>query len=93
MTTDDDKQHEEGEFDATDGSAINPRLSCPCGFRGNTRNIRQHRVNCPAWLGKAKAPDDNGVDTARASAGAMRSEVTPESDEVKPSNDRSSPTP
>lgn len=26
-----------------------PRYTCPCGFVGGSRNIRQHRINCPAW--------------------------------------------
>jgi len=25
------------------------RPTCPCGFQGNTRNIREHRGNCEAW--------------------------------------------
>lgn len=25
------------------------RPSCPCGFVGGTRNIRQHRLKCPTW--------------------------------------------
>lgn len=23
--------------------------NCPCGFKGTTGNIRQHRMQCPAW--------------------------------------------
>ncbi len=50
------------------------RLSCPCGFKGTTRNIRAHRVNCEVWLAELRqqiAPVDNGADTARAIAGAI----------------------
>jgi hypothetical protein len=62
------------------GSAARERLSCPCGFRGTTRNIRAHRVTCESWLAELRqqiAPVDNGADTARAIAGAMGQEVTP----------------
>lgn len=30
---------------------------CPCGFVGNTRNIRAHREGCPAW--RAAIPQDH----------------------------------
>jgi hypothetical protein len=32
-------------------------LTCPCGFKGHTRNIIRHRQNCPVWEAMAHEHD------------------------------------
>jgi hypothetical protein len=35
-----------------------PGPSCPCGFAGNTHNIREHRMGCPIWMSQLKKEEE-----------------------------------